>query len=360
MTREEEMLTSLAMLGDDGFDDAELDRRVTGFRDALRRMRVDPAEAARIDALVMDAERGQRDVGDGASATGPDRHKIQGTAPPRTVRGHERWRILGRFLVWLSGAQPGILADCPTERPQYLGIGTAVLLTSAMAAISLTFALTALNVVLWMALPFGFAWGLFIMSLDRWLVVSLQRQDQKRRYLALAVPRLLVAAVLGLVISTPFSLQIFRPEIEHEIPIIQAQAAATYYQSLSTDPLTKQIAADQARVNALTTEINTSGQGINLDRNPELNSLIQRRDEAQKRATVAYAEWQCQLYGVSSAGDGRCTAAAEGRPPRCGQRAEIPQRRRPSRAGQHTDSGAAAAIAEYQPGAAGPGGRSSQ
>lgn len=67
MTPDEELLTSLAMLGDSGSDDAELDRRVTGFRAALRRMHDDPAEAARIDALVADAERSQQ----GFKAVGP-------------------------------------------------------------------------------------------------------------------------------------------------------------------------------------------------------------------------------------------------------------------------------------------------
>lgn len=60
MTTDEELLTSsLRTLGDVGLDDAELDRRVSRFQGALRRLRDDPAEAARIDALVTDAERGQ-------------------------------------------------------------------------------------------------------------------------------------------------------------------------------------------------------------------------------------------------------------------------------------------------------------
>jgi hypothetical protein len=62
MNANDEVLTSsLAMLSG-GFDDAELDRRVTSFQDRLRQLRDDPAEAARIDALVMDAERGEPDL----------------------------------------------------------------------------------------------------------------------------------------------------------------------------------------------------------------------------------------------------------------------------------------------------------
>jgi DNA-binding CsgD family transcriptional regulator len=49
---------SLAALGDGEFDDAGLDQRVAAFRESLRRLRRDPAEAARIDALARDAEQG--------------------------------------------------------------------------------------------------------------------------------------------------------------------------------------------------------------------------------------------------------------------------------------------------------------
>jgi hypothetical protein len=63
MTADEELLTSsLIMLGDGGLDDAELDRRVSRFQGALQQLHDDPAEAARIDALVMDAELGQPDI----------------------------------------------------------------------------------------------------------------------------------------------------------------------------------------------------------------------------------------------------------------------------------------------------------
>lgn len=86
---------------------------------------------------------------------------------------------MGRFLIWLSGARRQILAECPTERPKYIGI------TAAMAAVSLSFALiTILKIRLWTALPLAIAWGLAIMSLDRLFVVSLYRQGHWWRALS--------------------------------------------------------------------------------------------------------------------------------------------------------------------------------
>jgi RNA polymerase sigma factor (sigma-70 family) len=54
MTADEELDAILDTFGGE-LDDAELDRRAAGFRGALRRLRDDPAEATRIDALVTDA-----------------------------------------------------------------------------------------------------------------------------------------------------------------------------------------------------------------------------------------------------------------------------------------------------------------
>ena len=106
-----------------------------------------------------------------------------------------------------------------------------------MAAISLAFALvTALKVPLWAALPFALAWGVAIVSLDRLFVVSLQRRGPWWAHLLRAVPRLLLALLLGVVISTPFVLQIFRPEIEHEITQLQDETTAAYYRSLPGQP----------------------------------------------------------------------------------------------------------------------------
>ena len=53
MIGDEELDALLTTLGGQ-FDDAELDRRVAGFRGALRRLRADYAEAVRIDALATD------------------------------------------------------------------------------------------------------------------------------------------------------------------------------------------------------------------------------------------------------------------------------------------------------------------
>jgi len=95
----------------------------------------------------------------------------------------------------------------------------------------------------------AFAWGVAILSLDRLFVVSLTRGGSALGQLFRAFPRLLLALLMGFVISTPLVLQIFRPDIRHQITVMHDQAAAAYYEQASTNPLAKQVAADQAEVN---------------------------------------------------------------------------------------------------------------
>ena len=156
---------------------------------------------------------------------------------------------MGRFLIWLSGARRQILDECPTERPKYVGIGASILITATMAAVSLAFVLvTALRVELWLAVPSVIAWGLAILSLERLFVVSLPRGGTWHAQLLRASPLVLLALLLGVVTSTPLVLQIFRPEIEHEITILHTQAENAYLAGGRNSQLQQEITRDQDQV----------------------------------------------------------------------------------------------------------------
>lgn len=221
---------------------------------------------------------------------------------------------MGNPLIWLSGAQRDILARHRADRPKYVGIGSAVLITAAMAGVSMTFALhSALRIGLGEAIPFAIAWGIAIMSLDRWLVVSLVRQPSKWNYLWLALPRVLLGILFGLIISTPFTLQIFEPEINQQITVIQQQRADAYYKNLANDPLTRKIKADQAQVNNYEQIISAGGgTGLNPAQDPTVQSLTQQLNQATSQATTDYNKWHCEMYGFPGhcvVGDGPAAKA---------------------------------------------------
>jgi Domain of unknown function (DUF4407) len=205
---------------------------------------------------------------------------------------------MGRLLIWLSGARPEILRRCPTDRAKYLGLGSAILITATMAAVSMTFALhTALRLALPVAIPFAVAWGLAIMSLDRWLVVSLQRQDNWWNYIPLATVRLALGLLFGIIISTPFVLQIFHPEISQKITEIQNQRLDAYFAGLRNDPLSARIAAEAAKVKSLQDTIKANGTGQSPQQSPEVQGLIKLRNQAEAQASSDLDQFQCQLYG---------------------------------------------------------------
>ena len=165
-----------------------------------------------------------------------------------------------------------------------------------MAAVSLAFALImVLRAELWEALLFAVAWAMVIVSLDRMFVVSLPRTGTWQAQLFRATPRFLLALLLGLVISTPFVLQIFRPEIAHQITILHDQAAGVYFQQLKTSSLTQQINRDTTTVSNLETEAAGGGSG-------PMTSLLNQRSQAEAQQSSDLNKWQCQLYGTAAGG----------------------------------------------------------
>jgi hypothetical protein len=208
------------------------------------------------------------------------------TAPGRAV--------VESLLIWLSGARQDVLALCETDRPKYAGTGSAILLTATMACVSMTFALhSALKLALAPAIVFAVAWGLAILNLDRWLVVSLVRQKNKLNYLLLALPRVGLGVLFGLVISTPFILQIFQPEITQELQHMQVRNSDSYYQHQATDPLAKKIDNLQSKVSEDNLIIG-SGGSVNLVQDPHLTGEL---SQAENEEASDYKEWKCQLYG---------------------------------------------------------------
>jgi hypothetical protein len=148
----------------------------------------------------------------------------------------------------------------------------------------MTFALhTALKAPLGLAVPLAVAWGFAIMGLDRWLVVSLVRDENRWNYLRLAIPRLFLALLFGAIISTPVVLMVFRSEIAAEIPIVQEQNTSSGYHRANTDDLQKKINSDIQRVKNLRDQINSGGQQAS---NSPLNTQLKRWKRARNRAIL--------------------------------------------------------------------------
>jgi Domain of unknown function (DUF4407) len=125
---------------------------------------------------------------------------------------------LGDLLVWLSGGDREILKAVPQERTKFTQQALVLLTTSSVASLSMFFALRdSLNAPLVAAFPLALFWGVTVLNLDRFLVVSLGYPRNPLQLVLLALPRLLLAIIVSSVIATPLVLTIFHQEISLQL-----------------------------------------------------------------------------------------------------------------------------------------------
>src|SRR3954466_4676348 len=160
-----------------------------------------------------------------------------------------RNRSIGDRLAALAGARLDVLQVAPGARAKYVALGGVLLSTGGLAAISAAFAVhMALGAPWGLALFLGLGWGLVIVNLDRMLLVGMAHDASVLRTAAMAGPRIALAVLLGTVISTPLTLQVFSKEIDATIVTLQAEAADTFTAGLDADARYTQIPALQQKI----------------------------------------------------------------------------------------------------------------
>lgn len=122
------------------------------------------------------------------------------------------------FLWWCSGAHQEILARYPSEHVKYSGLGGVLLATFALASISAGYALYSIFHSLPAAIFFGLLWGVIIFNFDRFLVSTMRKYGvSSSRQLNMAIPRILLAVLIGFTIARPLELKIFEKEINTKV-----------------------------------------------------------------------------------------------------------------------------------------------
>jgi hypothetical protein len=118
------------------------------------------------------------------------------------------------FLWWCAGAHQKLLKQYASEHSKYSGLGGVLLATFVLATLSGGYAVhSVFNNWFW-TIGFAIIWGLIIFNFDRFLVSTMRKYGVSRsKQIWLAVPRLLLALLIGLVIARPLELKIFEKEI---------------------------------------------------------------------------------------------------------------------------------------------------
>ncbi len=158
---------------------------------------------------------------------------------PRTVG------FVTRFLWSCAGADDTILVRCPkSDSVKFQGMGGVVLATAVLAFASGSYAFytvfgpktgTALGrdlhvPTMVLSILAGSVWALVIFNLDRFIVSSTGKGDGTPgitlREFVQALPRLVMAILLGVCISAPLEIRILKPEIDAQLELEQNEYLA--------------------------------------------------------------------------------------------------------------------------------------
>ncbi|GAB4091438.1 DUF4407 domain-containing protein [Flaviaesturariibacter terrae] len=118
------------------------------------------------------------------------------------------------FLWWCAGAHAPLLKQYPSEGIKYSGLGGVLLATFVLAALSSGYAIYSIFEHLGWTIVFALVWGLIIFNFDRFLVSTMRKYGvSRRRQFLLALPRIVLALLIGVTIARPLELKIFEKEI---------------------------------------------------------------------------------------------------------------------------------------------------
>ena len=173
------------------------------------------------------------------------------------------------FFWWCAGVHKETLNKYPEEHNKYISIGATIFFTGLFAALAggyaLYFVFSGNDYAVLYALIFGLIWGLAIFNLDRYIVLSIDKTKGTWKQILQALPRVLLAILIGLVISRPLELKIFDKEIREHLRIDYLKQ-----QQANIDTLQKtfnnKYAAEIAQLNGIKAQADSLELTIKLDR----------------------------------------------------------------------------------------------
>lgn len=135
----------------------------------------------------------------------------------------------GNFLWWCAGAHIPTLRKFSTEHPKYNTLGGVLLATFVLAALSSGYAFFTIFGSTGWAISFALIWGLIIFNFDRFMVASIRKYGMSQgRQIRVALPRIVLAILIGITIARPLELKLFEKEINLQVENNLAQKIKQY------------------------------------------------------------------------------------------------------------------------------------
>src|SRR3954454_22003516 len=136
------------------------------------------------------------------------------------------------------------------------------------------------------------------------LLVGMAHDASWKRNVVLAVPRVALALILGTVIATPLTLQVFHREIDTEIVTLQAENSDTYKARLDSDTRFRQLPALAKKVATEQSVVASGGQSDTglAPMQASVTTAQTSYDQALASFQALTAQAQCELNGTCGTG----------------------------------------------------------
>ncbi|GGK40615.1 MULTISPECIES: DUF4407 domain-containing protein [Flavobacteriaceae] len=171
--------------------------------------------------------------------------------------------MLKQFFWMCSGADTDILKNSSkAEQTKFAGIGGTVFFTAVMAFIATSYALYTVFDSYVTAIIFGLVWGLLIFNLDRFIVSTIKKQDNKWKEVLQATPRIILAVIIAIVISKPLEMKIFEKEV-NQVLLTQKNDLTLANKNQIANQFSPEITAYQTEIEQLKQEIITKEDETN-------------------------------------------------------------------------------------------------
>ncbi|MFJ2552196.1 DUF4407 domain-containing protein [Microbacterium sp. NPDC087591] len=252
-------------------------------------------------------------------AQGPDAEAPSGRKPrqprARRVRTPRTPGSRARTLAILGGAEGEILDRVPGETPRFVQMFFVLAGTALVSAISMLFALTTgVQAAMWLAVPLAIVWALIIFNLDRFLTSTMSSTRNVWRLIGLAIPRVIMAAIIGFVVAEPLVLQIFHNDIAREVASTNITQAQSDQEALESGPEKIALDAATARVAELENQAATgivagtdSSSATEAAAQATVDDVTAKMTAQQEVIDQARTLYQCELTGEGAGTVPGCT-----------------------------------------------------
>ncbi|MFJ2369058.1 DUF4407 domain-containing protein [Microbacterium sp. NPDC087665] len=220
-----------------------------------------------------------------------------------------------RQLAILGGAEGEILDRVPGETPRFVQMFFVLAGTALVSAISMLFALTTgVQAAIWLAVPLALVWALIIFNLDRFLTSTMASTKNVWRLIGLAIPRVIMAAIIGFVVAEPLVLQIFHNDIAREVAATNITQSQSDQEALESGPEKIALDAATAKVAELENQAATgivagtdSASASESAAQSTVDDLTAKLAEQQGVIDQARILYQCELTGEGAGTVPGCT-----------------------------------------------------